>query len=75
MSINYFNRIKQFMIRLYRNNLFLGDKSSNQIQDAIIKCNACNMHPESRIELLLNCSMTNKLLQFLIRILRKTRAG
>ena len=59
------------MIRLYRNNLFLGNKSLNKIPDMIIKCYACNEHPEYRTELLLNCSMTNKLLQFLIRILRK----
>ena len=70
MSLKYFNRLKQFMIRLYRNNLFLGDKSSNKMQDIIIKCYACNAHPDSRIELLLNCSMTNKMVQFLIRILR-----
>ena len=38
MSLSYFNRIKHFMIRLYRNNLFLGNKSSNKIQDTIIKC-------------------------------------
>ena len=29
MNLNFFNRIKQFMIRLYRNNLFLGNKSKN----------------------------------------------
>ena len=51
MSLIYFNRIKQFMIRLYRKNLLLGNKSSNKIQDTIIKCYACNAHPESRIEL------------------------
>ena len=26
VKLSFFNRIKQFMIRLYRNNLFLGDK-------------------------------------------------
>ena len=26
MSLNFFNRIKQFMIRLFRNNLCLGEK-------------------------------------------------
>ena len=54
--------IKQFIIRLYRNKLFV---------DTIMKCFVCNKHNESRTELLLNCSMTNKLPQFLIRILRK----
>ena len=59
------------MIRLYRNNLFLGNKSSNKMKDITVKCYACNEHPESRVELLLNCSTTNKIVQFLIRILRK----
>ena len=26
VNLNFFNCIKQFMLRLYRNNLFLGDK-------------------------------------------------
>ena len=71
MTLNYFNRIKRFMIRLLRNNLFLGNKATNKIQDTIIKCYACNSHPESRTELHLNYPMTNKLLQFLIRVLKK----
>ena len=29
MSLNFFNRIKQFIIRLFRNNLFLGNKSES----------------------------------------------
>ena len=32
VNLNYFNRIKQFMIRLYRNNLFLGDKGKKAQQ-------------------------------------------
>ena len=30
MSLNFFNRIKQFMMRLFRYNLFLVDKASNE---------------------------------------------
>ena len=30
MNLKYFNRIKQFMIRLFCNNLFLGNKSANK---------------------------------------------
>ena len=26
VNLNFFNRIKQFMMQLYRNNLFLGDR-------------------------------------------------
>ena len=69
MEIKYFNRIKQFMIRLYRNNLFLGHTLGKTPPRT--KCYACDKHKESRVELLLNCSITNRLLQLMIRILRK----
>ena len=71
MNLKYFNRKKQFIIRLVRNNLFLGNKSPNKIQNTVVKYYACGGHPESRTELMLNCPRTNKLLQFLIRTLKK----
>ena len=69
MSIKYFNRIKQFIIRLYRNNLFLGHTLGKTPSRTI--CYACDKHRESRVELMFNCSITNRILQFMIRILRK----
>ena len=45
--LNFFNRIKQFMLRLYRNNLFLGDKGKNYQKSGIVSCFACNSHPEN----------------------------
>ena len=66
MNLNFFNRIKQFMIRLYRNNLFLGNKSKNGQKNGITTCFACNNHPENR-------SRSNKILQFLVRVLKKAR--
>ena len=71
MNIKYFNRIKQFMIRLYRNNLFLGHNYKNKNSITPANCYACNNHRESRVELMLNCGTTNKLLQLVIRILKK----
>ena len=52
MSLKYFHRIKQFMIRLYRNNIFFGNKGSgkNLVNTGI--CYACSGHPELRKELL-----------------------
>ena len=69
MNIKYFNRIKQFMIRLYRNNLFLGHKTGNKTSPPA--CYERNNHRESRAELLLNCKITSKILQLMIRVLRK----
>ena len=71
MKLKYFNRIKQFMIRLYRNNLFLGHNFEKKDNNTQVKCHVCNSHKESRVELLLNCSTINKLLQLMIRTLKK----
>ena len=57
MSIRYFNRIKQFMIRLCRNNLYLGHNYENKN----------NISPS----IMLNCNTTSKLVQLMIRILKK----
>ena len=71
VNLNFFNRIKQFMIRLYRNNLFLGDKGKKVQKNEIVNCFLCGLHPENRMETLLNCSRSNTIIQLLIRILRK----
>ena len=72
MKLKYFNRIKQFMIRLYHNNLYLGHNLDKNSGDTQIKCHLCKNHKESRVGLFLNCSVTNKLLQLIIRILKKS---
>ena len=73
MSIRYFNRIKQFMIRLYRNNVYLGNNYKNKNSIAPSKCYTCDNHRESRVEIMLNCNTTSKLLQLMIRIFKKSR--
>ena len=59
------------MIRLFRNNLFLGSKTQSMQKDAIVTCFVCGSHPENNVEFMLNCSRSNIILQFLIRILKK----
>ena len=71
MSLNFFNRIKRFMITLFRNYLFLGDKASNKQKNVIQKCFAYGSHLENRVEIMLNCVRTNNILQFLIRVSKK----
>ena len=62
INLNFFNRIKQFMIRLYRNSLFLGNKSKNMQKSAIVNCFSCGNHNENRVEIMLNCSRSNNIL-------------
>ena len=71
MSLDFCNRIKQFMIRLFKNNLFWGNKSKNMQKGAILNCFACGNHLENCVEFMLNCARSNNILQFLIRILKK----
>ena len=59
------------MIRLYRNSLFLGDKGKKADKNYIVKCFLYGNHIENRMETLLNCSRSNTILQFLMRILKK----
>ena len=66
MSLNYFNRTKQFMIRLFRNNLYLGNK-----KNTITNSFACGNQAEHHAEVMLNCVRSNSILQFLIRVLKK----
>ena len=61
--------MKPFMIRLYQNNLYLGYKTGNKTTPPV--CYTCCNHRESRVELLLNCNITSKILQLMIRVLRK----
>ena len=71
MSLNYFNRIKQFMIRLFQNDLYLGNKSNNKQKKRNNKLFGCGNHPENSVEVMLNCARSNSILQFLIRVLKK----
>ena len=67
----FLNRLKQFMLRLLRNNLFLGKKACKIKNPEESLCFLCNNHRESRVLLFRGCETVKKLLQLLIRILKK----
>ena len=52
--------------------MFLGDEGKKAQKSDIVKCFLCGNHPENRMETFFNCSRSNTILQFLIRVLRKT---
>ena len=55
LNLGVFNRIKQFMLRLYRNNLFWGKRANKTDNPDIQRCFLCNLHVENRSEIYLNC--------------------
>ena len=63
----YYNRLKQFFLRLLRNNLFFGKSK----YDASPLCVICGQHPEKRIPALLICNVTTQLVKRLMRALRE----
>ena len=69
----YLNRLKQFFIRLLRNNLFLGKKSKKIANSDPNWCFICKKHPEKRVPLFYFCKKVQSLVQYLIKILK--RAG
>ena len=70
--MSFLNRLKQFMLKLLRNNLYLGKRAIKIKNCEESMCFLCKNHRESRVLLLLGCETVKKLLQFLIRILKKT---
>ena len=63
----YLNRLKQFFLRLLRNNLFFGKTK----YDLSPTCVICGKHPEKRIPALLSCEVTVSLVRHLIHSLRE----
>ena len=59
------------MLKLLRNNLYLGKRAVKIKNPEESLCFLCNKHRESRVLLFLGCEMVTKLLQLLIRILEK----
>ena len=62
----YLNRLKQFFLRLLRNNLFFG-KSKYVLSPT---CVICGKHPEKRIPALMVCEVTVSLVNRLTNFLR-----
>ena len=63
----YLNRLKQFFLRLLRNNLFFG-KSKHILSPT---CVICGKHPEKRIPTLMICEFTVSLVKRLSHFLRE----
>ena len=51
----YLNRLKQFFLRLLRNNLYIG--KTNFGNPLPLTCMICGKHPEKRISILLTCEV------------------
>ena len=71
IKMPFLNRLKQFMLKWLRNNLYLGKRASKIKISEENLCFLCNDHRESRVLLFLGCETVKKQLQFLIRILKK----
>ena len=61
----YFNRLKQFYLRLMRNNLYLGKTSNTNNM-----CFICNNHPEKSFPVMFSCKPVKVLLAKVIQILK-----
>ena len=71
LKMPYLNRLKQFLLRLLRNNLFLGKRIGKNLSPEESKCYICGEHKESRVLLLLGCKKVQESTEFLKRVLKK----
>ena len=71
IEMPFLNRLKHFMLKLLRNNLYLGKRALKIKNPEESMCFLCNNHRESRVLLFLGCEIVKKILQVLIRILKK----
>ena len=67
----YLNGLKQFLLRLLRNNLLLGKKAKKIKNPEESKFYICCEHKESRVLLFLGCKKAHEMTQFLKRVLKK----
>ena len=63
----YLNRLKQFFLRLLRNNLFFGKTKYNISPTCVV----CGKHPEKRIPALMICEVTVSLVKRLTHLLKE----
>ena len=71
IKMPYLNRLKQFLLRLLRNNLLLGKRAEKVKNPVESKCYICGQHKESRVLLFLECKKIQEMTQFLTRVLKK----
>ena len=65
LILNNINKLKEFVIRLYLNNLFLNNRAHHLNKDNNQKCWACNEDIESHAHLFGTCMCTTTLFDFL----------
>ena len=59
------------MLRLLRNNLFLGKKTQKVNNPEISQCYLCSQHIEKRLPLFYQCDVVRNMTDYLIRVLDK----
>ena len=59
------------MLKLLRNNLYLGKSACKVINPEVSLCYLCNDHRVSRTSQFLGCDIVKKQVQFLTRVLKK----
>ena len=67
----YLNRLKQFFLRLIRNNLFIGKSTWGSSNTNSQACIICGKHPEKRIPILFSCNIVKQITSQLINTLRE----
>ena len=63
------NRLKQFFLRLLRNNLYIGKVSHGN--PLPLTCTICGKHPEKRFPILFTCEVASSLVKNLIHALNE----
>ena len=71
LKMPYLNRLRQFLLRLLRNNLLLGNRAKNIKTIDNDNCYICNNHRETRTGLFLGCTIVQERKNYLIRVLKK----
>ena len=71
IKMPYLNRLKQFLLRLLRNNLLLGKRAEKVKNPEESKCYICCEHKESRVMLFLGFKKVQEMTEFLKRVLKK----
>ena len=68
LKMPYLNRLKQFLLRLLRNNLLLGKRAEKNKNPEESKCYICSEHKESRVMLFLGYKNVQEKTEFLKRV-------
>ena len=71
LKIKDFNFMKEFLIKLLRNNVYMNIKSGKRSQNKNELYSACGVWPETRLHLFYSCQKTNDMVTFLKKTLRK----